>query len=368
MKEAPEYLKELSRVVEPALGPEDAAERRMRMIASIERSARSSREAVARARRRRRFLAPVALVAPVAAAATLWLNAPEAVPTEAVPTAPRLGGATEVAVQQGNTNGAVENGPSEEVKLNRLLEGPVVSETTGPLHPGERLGDGLLTVGGEEEARLRLASGARVEAYPSSRLWLRVESAGSTQSEVLTLDSGTVALRVPHLGGERRLLVETAEAVTEVRGTAFRVSREKLRTGLMITSVSVSEGLVSVRSNGAEVFLGPGDEWESGRTVDSLRERQARAEASSLTSSHPGALLASGREAPPSEASEMARTSDLAEQNRLYQSALLASRNGLPDLARIRFRQLLRQYPHSPLIGGVRRELTRLDEQAASGE
>jgi TolA-binding protein len=193
-----------------------------------------------------------------------------------------------------------------------------------------------------------LENGAQVLAAAQSRLEISSSQQKARKVEDIHLLTGSVSLRVPKLTMQQGLTVTTPEAIVEVRGTAFVVTREAIEAGY-VTRVSVSEGLVAVTAGGTELLLQPGDKWESPST---------RGPSPALD--HSG-----GKKHPHSTGSNKKTSltaSSLAEQNRLYQSAMHAKRNGLHELAKVRLRQLLASYPSSPLTPGVERELLKLDQ------
>lgn len=379
MKQAPHYLKSLARQVEPAPQPEDATARRQKLIASIETSARQTRKAVQTKRRRFRAMAVVAAAAGLAAILVGARQFALHGHTDEAPRADRV--QTPASSPTGDAPSAVDAASQSSAAQSALVRGSLKSETRGQLSPGDRLGEGRLTVGQQTAAILRLGSGAEIQARPRSIVRVHVDKKASLTSEWLELDGGDVSLQVPHLGTQRRLLVKTPEALVEVRGTAFRVSRKAISAQKWVTHVHVTEGLVSVRASGKEVFLGPEDSWSSSarssappapkdtaevrteRLLPSTKATDAKAAdartAKANTAAPTGASEAD-RAQPTSPSSNPQATSNLAEQNRLYQSALVASRNGLSELARLRFEQLLRKYPNSPLAPGAKRELARL--------
>lgn len=76
--------------------------------------------------------------------------------------------------------------------------------------------------------------------------------------ELVRLEEGTVALQVEHLGPKERVVVATADAEVEVRGTRFEVDAE----GGRLRGVAVHEGKVEVRVAGrGPVLLLSGDRW-----------------------------------------------------------------------------------------------------------
>jgi TolA-binding protein len=138
--------------------------------------------------------------------------------------------------------------------------------------------------------------------------------------------------------------------------------------------VAVSEGVVSVRSNGAEVVLGPRDRWSSvGRgsrceqklPISPKRAARAREE-SAAASAHAeaapadnGAVAASALPGP----SAAEPTSQLAAQNSLFQEAITARQRGDEKDAIRWFDELLTKYPDSPLAREAEEQRRRAEER-----
>lgn len=362
MTDAPQYLKDLSRRVEPAPSASEVSDRRLEMIRSIEQSARSTRRVVAASRRRRIYWSAGAAAAAALLTIGLWrIDRGETIPGAS------SGVTSEETSGPRPPAGKAELTTPTEPEFAQLLGGSVVERGREPLSAGDPIGERPLSV--ESKASIRLRSGAELSVVGDSRLQLRSRFEGArVRSEIVGLDVGDLSLSVPHLGAKQRLFVRTKEALVEVRGTAFKVERRKSpQTAAMVTRVSVSEGLVSVsalaaskagREDDKEIFLRPGEHWESGTSV-----REGSRSAAPSTPSF--RVDATSRETKSASAPEQ-RASELARQNKMYQSAVLASRNGFDDLARVRFEELLQKYPDSPLASGARRELDRLNKSHAS--
>jgi hypothetical protein len=93
----------------------------------------------------------------------------------------------------------------------------------------------------------------------------------------VSLRDGTVSIHVAKLDSEQRFVLVLPDAELEVHGTRFTVHVAEGRT----TSVSVSEGNVSLAwSSGARQILAAGESWQASETHSAL-EPTARAESSS---------------------------------------------------------------------------------------
>src|SRR4029078_6266378 len=123
--------------------------------------------------------------------------------------------------------------------------------------PGE--GALELTAPEIEDVRIGTAEGTALTLEPGSRVM--VSEAGAT--ERFTLREGAVRAKVAKLHAGERFFINTADAEIEVHGTAFRVAVAGVAptcAGASPTRVSVTEGVVTVRSGGTEARLFPGDE------------------------------------------------------------------------------------------------------------
>jgi len=95
--------------------------------------------------------------------------------------------------------------------------------------------------------------------------------------ELVRLSMGTVALQVEHLGPKERVVVATADAEVEVRGTRFEVDADEGK----LRAVAVHEGKVEVRVAGRRpVLLLPGDRWTSAEAAPDASPVASRADAS----------------------------------------------------------------------------------------
>lgn len=345
--DTPEYLKAMASLVEPAPDSERAAERRSIMAQRIAVVSRETKRRVARERRRAAWIGGMSIAAAavllVWAGAFLELDSFSAGAPRAVSRAP-----APVAL----------NTP----RLPQLEQGVVLGPEQASWGPGDHLGSGALRVGPDHDARVRLGGGALVRAAAGTQVQWRGDEAAGGAWENLVLEEGSLSLEVPSLRPEQRLTVQTAEALVEVRGTAFEVLRSR-EADAFVTTVRVREGLVQVSAAGANLFLAAGDEWTSrcrsgGCTPASGSvRREATRELDLSSPKRTKKTQAKELEASP----EPLVLSELAEQNRLYQSALQAHQTGSDELARSRFETLLARYPSSPLAAGARRELERLD-------
>lgn len=221
---------------------------------------------------------------------------------------------------------------------------------------------------GEAHARAVLANGAVVDVEPSTSLRFDDGRDAPAGVEVLGLERGTIALKVPKLG-PRRLSIRTPDATVTVRGTEFRVDVRE-HDGHSATAVKVVEGSVWVVSNGREITLEKGSEWSSdARGVDvpppsATEAPPERSEAPPPVASPPAVAAAPGAPSAlpgsaaatpvygPSLAAPIARDdarSTLAAENDQYQKGVSAARAGDDRRALAAFETFLARYRGSPL-------------------
>jgi hypothetical protein len=212
--------------------------------------------------------------------------------------------------------------------------------------------DPVLVTRAEETADFRLSSNTEVSVAPASELGIaRRQPTPGGFEERLRLRAGSVALRVPKLGAQGRVSVETRDAFVEVHGTQFTVRVIERPPLESFTEVDVREGRVLVRSGDASRFLGAGDHWSSDSTQVA-------------PTAEPGSARDTARRAParsePSPEKSSVRASELAAQNRLLEAAELAQRSGMPELALQRLETLITRYPDAELAHNGRVERFRL--------
>lgn len=207
--------------------------------------------------------------------------------------------------------------------------------------------DKIATAGGR--AVLRFSNGTRVDIEPRTELELeRPRVAEGRKQEGFAVPSGTVRVRVPKLGPDRQLAVRTPNGLITVHGTAFTV-RVTRSSGTTETQLSVQEGRVSVDGPEGRTWLGPGESWSSRPPSPPSR----RAAGSDTPKAAPSALP------PRVAAARPAKGSTLAEENRLFQGAVVARRAGRYATAVELCDRLLSRYPDSPMAADARIERQR---------
>jgi len=234
-----------------------------------------------------------------------------------------------------------------------------------------------IVTGQAGRARASLASGTEVDIEPESRLRFRaseddakgVVALGPGSAEGVILSAGRVRVRVPKLGPTRSFAVATPEATIIVHGTAFSVERSAgSADDPPRTMVDVSEGSVAVRRNGAEVVLHAGDHWSSpgspAAEPDEAKSIDRQPSQLDPTSNKPRSALSTPRVAgaaarSAADAVGSDKSSTLAAENRLLQTAMAARQQGDPRRAAELAGELVRRYPASPLVEEARVERMR---------
>jgi ferric-dicitrate binding protein FerR (iron transport regulator) len=329
---------------------EDAADAEARARRLHPHIADAIRKGPERRRIRARKRAAFAAMATVAAAAVVALIVGRRIRNHAaIATAPEVLAAP--AILEPSLEPSPQSGEVAQGEISELTGDVEVHRAERPGAPGA----GLTLRSADEVAtratgrtRITLANGARVKLSGSTRVRLQdgASQAGHDRSGIV-LASGKVDVQVPKLNGGS-FVVTTPHAEVVVHGTAFTVEVFEPDTRPGETCVAVTEGSVSVRSNGTDVLLGPSGRW----------------------SSFPNSSRCEGKPAPRRSEGHAAKpeVSSLAVQNGIFQAALTARHRG-DDREAIRlFDELLQKYPDSPLateaVDQRKRALEHLRETA----
>lgn len=313
-------LRAMARGVVPVERPERAAEQRARLLPGLNAFA----GAVIETRRRRRLwtlsVTAAAVVALLAGAVMRMLNVGEAPPADVFASVRAKQGDVRVS-RAGGAPGPIGTAKVDLVAKDRV-------ETA------------------DSTAEIDLKSGALVEVDSETRLELgRDVTKGKTREEHLDVAFGKIGVHVPKLPAGSRLIIGTPNAIVTVHGTAFEVVVRKLESGVTSTAVSVTEGRVSVTSEGHEIMLGPGANWASSPV------------AKTSTPSSDTATPAGSPAAPPGPKPR----STLARENALFRSALAARRAGKPERAVALIDELFTKYPGTPLASAATAERARAE-------
>jgi ferric-dicitrate binding protein FerR (iron transport regulator) len=220
------------------------------------------------------------------------------------------------------------------------------AETREPVGPEDRV------VTSDGHGALALRGGTRVEVEPRGEY--TVTDDGRVQT--VKVEGGAVTARVSKLSSGQRFLVQTPDAEVEVRGTVFRVARDKDSVCGSVTRVHVTEGRVAVRAHETERVLGPGDDWASPCVA---KEGPAQpAESAPAKPPPPPVRQVASSATPPAKASPSALAepspaapvdSELAAQNALYRDAMRAKARGDAGGAVRALETMLVRYPNTPL-------------------
>jgi len=213
-----------------------------------------------------------------------------------------------------------------------------------------KAGSSVSTRSGEQE-NLRLPGDTQVLVAEASGLHV-VEA--DELRQVLRLERGAVDLSVVPSRAEKARLVSvlTPHAAVEVKGTKFSVEvREE--GAASSTQVSVRKGSVLVRHSSGEIVLSAGETWTSSVPLEQQgadssehrREREVSRHSRSDAKTHRS--IAMRERAMASRKAELAST--LAEQNRLFEAALASSERGDRGAALRKLDVFLAKYPRSPL-------------------
>lgn len=147
--------------------------------------------------------------------------------------------------------------------------------------------------------------------------------------ERVTLQDGSVAIHVHHLGPNERFVVELPDGELEVRGTTFEVTV----SGGATRHASVSEGRVALRLEGLPaMLLAAGDAWS----------RPAAAAAASSVASAAAATSAAPA------ASAVASHARVDASANAYEDAVRVYRRGEFEQAAVRFRAFATDNPGAP--------------------
>lgn len=319
-----ELLKQLADEPLPSV-PEDASpERRDRLVRGMRDRVEASFEQAQRRSRWRRALVGVAVAASFALLGGALLGERWQVQPQPIAGIDRVSG-TVVLTQEGAQR--------------------VIGAAERAVHDG----DSLQTAAG---ARAHLAtSKASVSLSESTELRLTRPSAAE---ERISLRRGRVDVAVNKAVEQKRsVVVETPDAEVVVRGTVFDVRVEPARSATT-THVHVTHGSVWVLAQGVQVaLLSAGQSWSSAGGVSS----EAPSAPLALPPAAPPALVAEatparspGLKSPAATAKDAPhKAGTLAEENRLFSSAVEARNRGEAARAAELFGELLATYPQSPL-------------------
>lgn len=216
----------------------------------------------------------------------------------------------------------------------------------GTDHYDDFAGREWVRTGPQGAAAITLVHGAKAVLGGGGAAWGWSEP----EPQWLHLESGVVDVTVPKLKLGQVLTIHTDQAEVIVRGTAFTV---QVGGSPPVSTVTVREGLVEVRSYGREVWLPAGSVWRSddapmlGLLVEPPAPRVAATEAPPLS-------------VDPYAADRSAPTSSLKDENELFEQATRARARGDEAAYARLLHELVARFPKTPMRG------TALAEEAFS--
>ncbi|MGC4066416.1 MAG: FecR domain-containing protein [Polyangiaceae bacterium] len=207
-------------------------------------------------------------------------------------------------------------------------------------------------------ANVKLLANVEIEMAASTEL--RLGDTTRLRDSEVWLEQGRARFDVAKRPADGKFAVHSPDTDVIVHGTSFTVEVRTLETGVR-TTVSVTEGLVSVVGAGKTAWLRAGDRWAS-------REEPV----SSPTEPRAAVPTPNRARTPEGAKSDRVPTSTLAAESRALETAMAAKRRGDDTEALRQLEQFLRDYPSSPLAPNARVERFRVlkhlgrDDQAAS--
>jgi hypothetical protein len=223
-----------------------------------------------------------------------------------------------------------------------------------------------LDTGRDSASRLELASGVVIAVGSDTHVELPHAQERASGREEVGLDGGFVHVDVPKLRPGHFFGIRTPDTQVTVHGTSFSVEVSEPRFGPVSTTVSVTDGVVTVQRAGEpEIFLTAGTRWVS--TVAATPTSTAPTASPGIHLGAPpvprASLDVSGAK-PAVVGSDVHRVSSvgptrLAEQNRLFADAMTARDRGDDAVAIQTLEGFIRQFPACPLTEDAHVELFR---------
>jgi TolA-binding protein len=183
--------------------------------------------------------------------------------------------------------------------------------------------------------------------------------------EELGLDGGYVYVDVPKLRPGHFFGIRTPDTQVTVHGTSFSVEVSEPRFGSVSTSVSVTDGVVTVQRAGEpEIFLTAGTRWVSTVAAASASTAPSASAEIHAAPTVPRASLDVSRAktpvvGPDAHSGSSVGQTRLAEQNRLFADAMTARDRGDDAVAIQMLEGFIRQFPACPLTEDAHVELFR---------
>ncbi len=184
-------------------------------------------------------------------------------------------------------------------------------------------------------------------------------------NHVVNLLSGTMELDVPPLAADETFAVSAAGHQVIVHGTQFSVTVVEEAAA---PCVIVRRGVVEVRGPTGNAWVKAGQRSGCGLAQEDVEAASAvvvaEEKGAKISQSEPNkenqATNSATRVVPKAPVSGAEAPSALAEQNRIFQSALSLQRDGDLKGARHELAKLLKEHPDSPLAGQARAQLVQL--------
>ncbi len=322
-------------------GAPPSSEARGAAIVAIER-------AIATRSRRKRVRLGLGVAASVAAAAAIVLGV-----FRVLPSAGDAGVASSTPLRVHPVSGSAQNGmratviasnESDLIKATPLRDGALVSHGQRVMTPA----DGKIVLAHPSGTELTLGGGSDMSIVEDD------------QNRIYSLGKGTLDLRVAKLETSERLVVRTLDAEVEVRGTRFHVEVTDPTTTCdgHATRVSVDEGVVVVRRDGAEARLTAGQSWPTCMQVAGPQPTGPALQSSTPPSPVPSGGPSGGITRDPvtpqvassgSSGSSASSGSSTIEQNDLFDDGIEKKHRGDMAGAAASFERLLAKYPQGPL-------------------
>jgi hypothetical protein len=200
---------------------------------------------------------------------------------------------------------------------------------------------------------LALATHVHVQVLPETRL--QVGGSGAAGNSDVWMTRGIAHFEVQKRPTGTSFSVRTPDADVTVHGTSFSVEVREIRDGTR-TSVSVEQGVVSIRAAGRTSWLNAGDSWSSGVEAPQHIEPADAAANQRVSSTQRTAATRPAR----AQFKPDTAQSNLAAETQAFSAAMSARRNGEDAHALKRLDEFLTAYPNSPLAPNARVERFRL--------
>jgi hypothetical protein len=220
-----------------------------------------------------------------------------------------------------------------------------------------------LNVRGLDGARLSFSGGTELRLTHEARI--HVKTIGAIQK--FRLARGGLHAEVAPLGAGQRFLIETPDGEIEVHGTVFELAVVPAQEGCSVvttTRVSVSRGVVEVRSAGRDDHIGAGQHWPPECEALTKLSWPASRGAGLTPAAHDLGGMPPHRQMgygiPNERRAPGGRPSELTVQNDLFAESMAAKRRGQLARATEGIDELITRFPRGPLAEAAHAESMRL--------